>query len=594
MTNDKITTLPLSQLRIDTKANVRHINRGLDPVLYSSIKALGQLQPLNVRPNGKGYLVYAGGQRLLALQEIAKERKTPDMDVKVIVGDGDDASSREASLHENVARSAMHPVDEYRAYSTLHNDKDHPLSVEQIAERFGVTPKGVHQRLALGALDDSVLNAWQAGEIDARIARHFTMVADKKAQKAALERARTGFLNEHNVREALGIGQERRLIKALGIIGEDAYVARGGKIMRDLFADDRSDNTTISDPELVKTMVEELLNAEVSRLQADGWGVVTRDEASDMWAYPRIEITPKPTKQEAARLKEIEKILRAAEEADEYPEDVDSDALDDEEGSIKQAIETRALASIDAKNKAKGIAFVALDHHWSKIEITFRKQKPATKAAAGGSTTEAKKAKAAKPEDAISQALLHRQAEQLTAAAQVAIVKQPNVALAVLIASLTSSSEAVQISGRSHDRSMPKFDATLASALKMTQADQVRTLATLTARNITLFRSLMREPVLADPHFMAVASAIDGKALTAATREKFDAKDFFASVSRSTIVEAVREAMGDEHARKVAKMDKAAATKFATANLPKLKWLPKQLRVEGYDGPAAKAKKAKR
>ena len=60
---------------------------------------------------------------------------------------------------------------------------------------------------------------------------------------------------------------------------------------------------------------------------------------------------------------------------------------------------------------------------------------------------------------------------------------------------------------------------------------------------------------------------------------------------------AVREAMGDDHARKVGAMGKADAAKFATANLPKLKWLPKQLRVAGYDGPTKKVvakKKAKR
>ena len=89
----------------------------------------------------------------------------------------------------------------------------------------------------------------------------------------------------------------------------------------------------------------------------------------------------------------------------------------------------------------------------------------------------------------------------------------------------------------------------------------------------------------------AVASAINGKALTAALRETFDAKDYFNSVSRATIVEAVREAMGDQHASAVAKMDKAGAIKFALANLPKTKWLPKQLRVAGYDGPAKKAAK---
>src|SRR5262249_32681272 len=143
---------------------------------------------------------------------------------------------------------------------------------------------------------------------------------------------------------------------------------------------------------------------------------------------------------------------------------------------------------------------------------------------------------------------------------------------------------------QTHRRNQPKFDATLASALKMTTAQQIEALTKIVADNIKLVQSYMKEPVLTHPDRRALAEAIDGKALTAATREKWDAKDFFTSVSRSTIVEAVREAMGDDHARKVAAMGKADAAKFATGNLPKLKWLPKQLRVPGYDGPAAKAK----
>jgi hypothetical protein len=89
----------------------------------------------------------------------------------------------------------------------------------------------------------------------------------------------------------------------------------------------------------------------------------------------------------------------------------------------------------------------------------------------------------------------------------------------------------------------------------------------------------------------AIADALDGKKLTAAIHEAFDAQDYFDSVPKPTIEDAVREAMGDDHAKSIARMDKATAAKFAATHLPKTKWLPKQLRVTGYNGPAAKRRR---
>lgn len=586
MTAINTTTLAVTDLRIDDKANVRKHGRGADPQMIASIKAIGLRQPLLVRPNGKGHVVIDGGKRFEAIAELVKTGDLPkDFAVPVIIDQADDAKAREASLALNVIRTNMHPVDEFRAFHELATDKTNPQTPEQIAARFGVSIRSVQQRLALGALDDSVLNAWLAGEINADHAKLFTMQPAKKAQKAALEKARA---SNWGIRDALGLTREAQAGKLLALVTEDAYLARGGKVTRDLFANDRDDNTTISDVALLNAMAQELLDKTCERLIAEGWGTVTQETPNDLYNYPRINVTEKPTKEEAARLKQIEKILRDAEEADEYPENVDPDALDDEEGAIKQKIGERALATLDAKLKAKAIVFVRLTHDRSRIEIDYRNHPRAEKSVA--SSEKKTSAKKVAPEDAISQALISRQAMQLTAAAQTAILKQSNVALAVLIATITSNNDACQIRGKL-DHKAPKFETALAAALKMTTAQQIEALTSLTARNITLHRSMMREPVLNDATFNAVASAINGKALTTALRETFDAKDFFNSVSRATIVEAVREAMGDQHASAVAKMDKAGAVKFAVANLPKTKWLPKQLRVAGYDGPAKAAKK---
>lgn len=591
MTAINTTTLAVTELRIDEKSNVRRHGRGADPQMTASIKAIGLQQPLLVRPNGKGHVVIDGGKRFEAIQELVKTGELPkDFAVPVIIGNADDAKARETSLALNVIRTNMHPVDEFRAFHQLHADPKDPQTPEQIAARFGISIKSVEQRLALGALDDSVLNAWLNGEIDAKIAKLFTMQPSKKMQKAALGKLSGHYVNEYNAKEALGLGSDARAGKLLALVTEDAYVARGGKITRDLFAEGNSDNTTISDPALLSTMAQELLDKECARLTAEGWGTVTQEVPDSIWNYPRIDVTAKPTKEETTRLKQIEKEMQKLEDADE-----DNDDLNEEQETIKQKIEARALASIDAKIKAKGIAFVELSHDRSRIEIKLRLQPAKEKALQSGEKAKDKKKVA--PEDAISQALLTRQAEWLTAAAQVAIVNQPHVAMAALIAGITSGDDAVNIhaSGiRAWDKKTPSFASTMEGALKMTTAKQIETLTALVAKNLSLINRNSKDPALNDADYRTLALSIDGKKMTAAIREKWDAKDFFNSVSRSTIVEAVREAMGDDHAGKVAKMGKADAVKFAIGNLPKTKWLPKQLRVTGYDGPAKKvaAKKA--
>jgi ParB family chromosome partitioning protein len=89
----------------------------------------------------------------------------------------------------------------------------------------------------------------------------------------------------------------------------------------------------------------------------------------------------------------------------------------------------------------------------------------------------------------------------------------------------------------------------------------------------------------------AICNAIDAKALNAALRGAFDAKDYFAGVSKALCVKAIEEAKGADLARQQSKNPKGDIAKFAIANVPTTGWLPPQLRAKGYDGPPV-AKKA--
>ena len=80
-------------------------------------------------------------------------------------------------------------------------------------------------------------------------------------------------------------------------------------------------------------------------------------------------------------------------------------------------------------------------------------------------------------------------------------------------------------------------------------------------------------------------NAIEPKALNAALRGAFDAKDYFNGVSKALCLKAIEEAMGADMARQQAKKTKGEIAAFAAENVPETGWLPIQLRAKGYDGP---------
>ena len=126
--------IPLNKL-VPFAGNVRKTqNKRFIAELAASIRAHGLQQNLVVRKDGKNFAVVAGGQRLKALMQLAKEgdiKSTYRVPCKIEKGDLDPA---ELSLAENVMREDMHPADKFEAFRDL-VDKGVPTA--DIAARFG-------------------------------------------------------------------------------------------------------------------------------------------------------------------------------------------------------------------------------------------------------------------------------------------------------------------------------------------------------------------------------------------------------------------------------------------------------------------------
>ena len=161
-----------------TKVNVRKKGGKTISDLVPSIRSLGLLQPLLVRPNCEGYEIVAGQRRFHALSKLSEE-KTIDPVPCIVMDKEDDATAIEASLAENIARLPMDEIDQYKAFSSLVKQG---LGVEDIARQFGITERLVRQRLAIANLISPILKAYQKDQIHPQTLRLLTL-ATKRQQK---------------------------------------------------------------------------------------------------------------------------------------------------------------------------------------------------------------------------------------------------------------------------------------------------------------------------------------------------------------------------------------------------------------------------
>jgi len=535
------TTLPLSGLRLDTKGNVRKIGRGASPAFIASIRTMGVKQPLLVRPNGSGHLVTDGGKRLEALQALAKAGDIPaDHPVPVIIEDVNDATARETSLTLNVIREAMHPVDEFRAFAALHRDKEQPLDADAIASHFGVPRRQVEQSLALGSLADPILDAWRDGQINEEAAQAFTLCPSKKAQVTIFEQLskRDGQVNRWAVKQALKIGQENAG-RMLAIVGQAAYEKAGGKVTVDLFGGDH----VVSDAVLLQKLVGEKLTATCEKLIAAGWSWATSDLPENHWQYGRLEAKGE-TKEQRAQLDALRRKFDDLEEQGLDEESPEAIELDRQIEAIEAVVAANAYSQAQ---KAKAGCFVGINHRGDAVEISCGRVKPAEehKAKADAKAAGGKKPKA---KATLSKALADRLKEQREKAIKSALV--------------------------AHAHKDPL--ATLLAGIVAAQIQPGRWNAA---------------PQEVSNRFNAIADAIDPKVMNAALRKAFDASDYFSGAPKAFTLAAITEAVNADESRKLAGKKRSEIAKFATANVGKTKWLPKELRTSHYDGPKPKAKR---
>ena len=232
-------TLPVGSLSPHPGQPRRHFDEAALEELATSIAARGLIQPIVVRPHGKGYQIVAGERRWRAAQR-ARLHEVP-----VIVRDFDDAETLEVALVENIQRQDLNSIEEAEAYQKLIGDFGHTQEMlgklvhksrSHIANllRLLDLPRPVQERVVDGELTMGHARALIGAPdveklVDQVIAKGLSVRETERLARAAKPepRARSGG---DGGRDADLAALENQLGDLLGLSVRIAHSAKGGTL----------------------------------------------------------------------------------------------------------------------------------------------------------------------------------------------------------------------------------------------------------------------------------------------------------------------------------------------------------------------------
>ncbi len=168
--------------------------------LADSIREVGLLQPVLVRPAGDGFELIAGERRWRAARRVGLQV------IPALVRETDDNTALEQALVENLQRDDLNPLEEASAYQQL--IEDFHLTHEQVAARMGKSRAAVSNTLRLLQLPPSIQKAVRERQIGMGHARAILGTPDRAFQEALARRIVKEDLSVRQVEEAVRVRNE--------------------------------------------------------------------------------------------------------------------------------------------------------------------------------------------------------------------------------------------------------------------------------------------------------------------------------------------------------------------------------------------------
>lgn len=170
--------LPISQLRANPNQPRQDFSDQEIAELSDSIKTLGVLQPILVRPlqgsSSSTYQVVAGERRYRAAMRAGLSQ------VPVIIRDLDEKETLEIALVENIQRQGLNPMEEALGYQRLVDEFS--LTANEVAERVGKDRATVANTMRLLKLAPQVQDMVRDGRISTGHAKAILTVREPSAQ----------------------------------------------------------------------------------------------------------------------------------------------------------------------------------------------------------------------------------------------------------------------------------------------------------------------------------------------------------------------------------------------------------------------------
>ncbi len=631
--------IPFNKLVL-SQANVRRVKAGVSiEELAEDIARRTLLQSLTVRAvlDEAGaetgiYEVPAGGRRFCALELLVKQKRlAPNTPVPCVIRT--EGLAEEDSLAENIQRAPLHPLDQFRAFQTL---REKGKSEEEIAAAFFVTPAVVKQRLKLAAVAPALLDFYSDDAMSLEQLMAFTVNPDHQRQCEVWEALKNGYAREpYHIRRLLTEGAVRATDKRARFVSVDAYEAAGGVVLKGLFAD--ADDGWLQDAGLLNRLVAEKLEASAAELRGEGWKWV---EAATDFPYGhtfglRRIAGEQSTLAEAeqatydALKAEYDRLQAEHDGAEELPEEVDRRLGEIEVGI--EAIESRPWRFSPEEVVRAGV-FVSLDPSGQlRTERGFVKPEDETPTedarasdeGAADHVDEADSERAASPnadddsdnaneetDRPLPDRLLIELTEWRTLALRDALAQRADIAIVAALhtlcldlfymrgqhscvdvaarqsalrsgaAGLSDSAVAVSIDARhqAFADALPADPDNLWEALiAMEEGNRMALFAHCVGLCVdAVFRPYdRRSGALAHADQLARTVALD----LHATGWRPTADAYFGRITKAQILEAVREAKGEEVAERFASLKKPEMAKAAEELLQDSDWLPAALRT---------------
>lgn len=579
----------------------------------------------------------AGGRRYRALELLVKQKRLArTAPVPCVVRT--EGLAEEDSLAENVQRAPLHPLDQFRSFRDL---REKGRSEEEIAATFFVSVQVVKQRLKLAAVSPKLLDVYAEDGMTLEQLMAFTVNPNHERQEQVWEATQRSHNKEtYFIKRLLTEGAVRASDKRAQFVGIEAYESTGGVVMRDLFQQD--DGGWLQDPVLLDRLVAERLEREAQAIRGEGWKwleVATDFPYGHTFGLRHITgeavaMTDQEIASAEALRADYERLEQIHADADELPDDVDR-RLGEIETALA-ALDDRPVR-YDPGDVARAGVFVSIDSSGSlRIERAYVRpedepavphQPDSTHEEAGSAAAEAATdevvgtvdGRSAEPQDEPDQddgikPIPDRLMTELTAyrtlALRDALAQDPDVAhLAALHAFClrlfyryalescvevevksyvfgsqapglndTAIAKAVDERHRRWSEQLPREPGDLWDALMAFDADRRDALF---AHCVAMSVNAVHEPWNRRPRALAHADRIaDAIGLdVAAAGWSPTVENYFGRVTKARILQAVREAKGEQAAQHLDHLKKAEMAERAQELLDRSGWLPEPLRT---------------